>query len=157
MEQQEYFIKMQMLGQEAEKIEQQIQTIDQQISELASVRESLQALESGKQKEILANLGKGIFIKTELKGKELLVNVGKEIIVEKSINDTLKVIEDQTTKLITGKEGFISRIQELQENMQTLLMQAQKENPSGSEEHCHTCDGDCDCQEPCEDCSCHKK
>lgn len=154
MDQQQYFMRMQMLGQEAEKIEQQIQTIDQQIAELAAVMESIQAIKDGKQKEILANLGKGIFVRAEIKDTELLVNVGKEVIVKKTVEDTIAVIENQTNKLMAGKEGLIGKISEMQATMQDLLLEAQK---AGGHSHQHSgcCgDGDCQCEEPCEDCTC---
>jgi prefoldin alpha subunit len=159
MEQQEYFMRMQMLGQEAEKIEQQIQSIDQQMSEMNAVKESIQAINDGKQKEILANLGKGIFISAEIKSKELLVNIGKEIILKKTPEETVRIIDDQNKKLMAGKEQFIERIQELQVNMQELLMQAQNQAGEHSHEHAHAgCgDEDCKCEEPCEDCECEKK
>ena len=127
MEQQEYFLKMQMLGQEAEKIEQQIQAIEQQAAELQAVRESLEAIKGGKQKEMLANLGKGIFIPAEIKEKELLVNVGKSILIKKNPEETLKIIGEQIKKLIDGKNGFVLKIENLQEEMQQLLLEMQKE------------------------------
>lgn len=127
MEQQEYFLKMQMLGQEAEKIEQQIQAIEQQTAELQAVRESLEAIKEGKQKEMLANLGKGIFIPAEIKEKELLVNVGKSILIKKNPEETLKIIGEQIKKLIDGKNGFVLKIENLQEEMQQLLLEMQKE------------------------------
>ena len=75
MNEQEYFMQMQMLGQEAEKIEQQVQMIDQQNMELMAVRESVAAMKDNKNKEILANLGKGIFVKADIKDENLFVNV----------------------------------------------------------------------------------
>jgi len=127
MEQQEYFLKMQMLGSEAEKIEQQIQAIEQQAAELRAVHESLEAIKEGKQKEMLANLGKGIFIPAEIKEKELLVNVGKSILIKKNPEETLKIIGEQIKKLIGGKNGFVLKIENLQEEMQQLLLEMQKE------------------------------
>ena len=54
-----------------------------QINEMNSVKETLEMIKSGKETEILANLGKGIFVKADLreKDKNLFVNVGKEVIV----------------------------------------------------------------------------
>jgi prefoldin alpha subunit len=158
MDQQQYFMRMQMLGQEAEKIEQQIQTIDQQIAELASVMESIQAIKDGKQKEILANLGKGIFVRAEIKDTELLVNVGKEVIVKKTADDTIAVIENQTNKLMAGKEGLIGKISQMQADMQDLLLEAQKADGHSHEQSSCCGHDDCKCEEPCEDCTCdHEK
>jgi len=160
MGQQEYMIKMQMLGQEAEQIEQQIQIIEQQNSELNSVRESLEAIKNFKEKEdskeILANLGKGIFVKADLREKELLVNIGKDVLVKKTPEETIKIIDEQTKKLLAGKEQFIERIAELQKEMQTMLLKMQKHDNSG---HSHRCENEsCECSEPCGDnCECSSK
>ena len=169
MDQQEYFMRINMLGQEAEKTEQQIQAIDQQISELNSVRDSLNGLEeegkNNEPKEILAHLGKGIFVKAEVKEKDLYVNVGKEVVLKKTIPDTLKIIEDQSKILLEGKEELIARIQDIQEKMQQMMsgMNNKQEEGECSDEECgcghdhehkqdKECDGNCECEEPCEDC-----
>ena len=171
MNEQEYFMKMQMLGQEAEKIEQQVQMIDQQNMELMAVRESIAAMKENKNKEILANLGKGIFVKADIKDENLFVNVGKDVLVKKTADETLKIIDEQLAKLTAGKEQFIGRISELQEEMQALLMEAQKHQRASGETHSHGCEDescgcgeecngceneDCECEEPCEDCKCDK-
>lgn len=157
MEQQEYFMRVQMLGQEAERIEQQIQVIEQQIAELSAVKESIKAIETGdEKKEILANLGKGIFVKADLKNKELFINVGKDVIIKKTPEETIKVIEKETQRMMEGKSAMIARIQEIQENMQELMKEMQSQ--SNSSEHHHSCENeDCMCEDPCEDCECEKK
>ncbi len=161
MNQQEYFMQMQMLGQEAEKLDQQMQMIDQQSIELAAVRDSIVSIKesSGKEKEteILANLGKGIFVKADLKEKNLYINIGKDVIVRKTPDETLKIIDEQTKKMAEGKMAMTERIQQLQLEMNNLLMKAQKEQ-GGENSHGHnhsSCgDADCECEEPCEDCEC---
>ena len=164
MDQQEYFMRINMLGQEAEKTEQQIQAIDQQINELNSVKDSLNGIESNNGGEILAHLGKGIFVKAELKEKDLYVNVGKEIVMKKSIAETLKIIENQGKLLLEGKEELIAKIQNIQEKMQEFMEAGQasigeKGSTCSSDCSCgheheedKECDGNCDCEEPCEDC-----
>ena len=153
MEQQQYMMKMQMLGQEAEKLEQQLQMIDQQSSDLNAVLESVQVIKEGKSKELLANLGKGIFVRADLKEKDLLVNIGKDVIVKKTPEQTIQVIEDQLGKLAAGKEQFVERIAELQNEMQNLLLQVQREQ--SGHKHSSACEHeDCECETPCEDCEC---
>ena len=159
MENQEQFMKMQMLGQEAEKIDQQIQAIDQQITEMNAVKESITNLESNKNKdrEILANLGKGVFVKAELKGNDFFVNVGKEVLLKKNGKDLIKIFDEQITRLNSGKEEFNLRIAQLQMEMQGFLADMQEAQAKKSEGH--SCGGecehdDCECEEPCEDCSC---
>jgi prefoldin alpha subunit len=159
MNEQEYFMQIQMMGQEAQGIEQQIQVIEQQIMELHAVRGSLEAISKSDGKaEILASLGKGIFVKADLKDKEVFVNVGKDVILKKSPEETIKVIEHETTRMIEGKDMFVSKIQEIQEQMQSMMEEMQ--NRAGGEHsssHEHSCGDDCKCEEPCEDCDCKHK
>jgi prefoldin alpha subunit len=166
MEQQECFMRVQMLGQEAEKIEQQLQVIDQQITELSSIKDSLETLKKDNNKEILANLGKGIFVRADIKEKDLFVNIGGSIVVKKSMDETIEVITNQNERLLAGKEQLVEKIREIQENMQELMSgmntSAEQECSGCSDESCkhdhaeEECDGNCDCEEPCEDCK-HKK
>ncbi len=169
MNQQEYFMQVQMLGQEAEKLEQQMQIMEQQINELTAVRESIVAIkesnsdEKEKNTEILANLGKGIFVKADLKEKNLYINIGKDVIVKKSPEDTIKIIDQQLEKLSAGKESLMERIQQLQIEMNNILQRARKEEESSRNSHQHAqehhCeDEECECEEPCEECECeHEK
>lgn len=159
MEQQECFMRIQMLGQEAEKIEQQIQAIDQQMAELSAVKESLENLnsEKGKSREILANLGKGIFAKAQINEEDLFVNVGREVVVKRTIKETLSIIEAQSKKLVEGREEFVEKIQELQENMQDLMSELQTKSGVGDSCGRKCQHEDCECEEPCEDCECEKE
>lgn len=121
MEQQEYFLRINELGQEAEKLEQQIQLMEQQMQELLAVRSSLENIKDKGKLEILSHLGKGIFIKTEIKDEELFVNIGREVIVKKKPAEAIKIINLELNKLSLGKENFILKIQELQEEMQKII------------------------------------
>lgn len=153
----EYLMKMQMIEQEASKLDQQIQTMDQQIQELIAIKASIDAISNTNEKEILASLGKGIFIKAEIKGQDLMVNTGKDIFIRKTHKETMDIIDSQIKKLETGKEQFTNNIMELQGQMQVLMSYMQKESKH-DKEHSHGCgDEDCECEEPCEDCECKHK
>jgi len=153
MEGQEYIMKMQMMQQEAGAIEERMQVFDQQIEEMQSIKSSLDDLEKRKEgDEFLANLGKGIFIKTEIKSKELFVNTGKSIVVKKNIQDTLEVLDEQIKKLMHGKQELLKRIEEIQEEMSKMLIEAQKMQAKLAEKGEHS--EDCKCEEPCSDCKC---
>lgn len=127
MEQQEYLLKLSMIEQEANRLEQQMQIMDQQIQEMQAIKASLENIEARKgEGELLSNLGKGIFIKTEIKDKDLFINVGKNVIVKKTPKETINVLDDQVKKLIAGKEEIISKIEELRGEMQALIGEAEK-------------------------------
>jgi len=151
--QQKDMMRINMLGQEAEKLEQQIQAIEQQANELNLIRQSIEELKTKKEKDILTNLGKGIFIQTEVKSSDLLINIGSEILVKKTPEQAVEIITNQLRQLSEGKISLTERVAELQENMQQLFLELQKKENSNSSKH--SCDNeDCECEEECDDCEC---
>ncbi len=124
----QYIIELAQLEQEANKYQEQMQMLDQQIDEIQSIENSLKAIEKTKENSIYANIGKNIFIKTEIKGKDLLVDVGNKTFVKKDIPGTMKVIEDQIAKIAEAKGKIVGRLQEIQGQMQKIVEQAEKEN-----------------------------
>lgn len=126
MEKHEYLIQLQMIQQQAGAMQERLEIINNQIMEMQAIETSLSDLDKKENGgEMLANLGKGIFVKTEVKDKDLFVNVGKEIIVKKSVSETIDVLKNQITRLDEAKEGVISKVGELEGQMQGLIMQAQ--------------------------------
>ena len=124
----QYIIELAQLEQEADRYQEQMQMLDQQIEEIQSIQRSLNEIDKSKENTIYANLGKNIFIKTQITGKDLLVDVGNKTFVKKDIPGTMKVIEDQITKIIEAKGKIVTKLQEIQENMQKIVEQAEKEN-----------------------------
>ena len=121
-------MSLSMIEQEAQQFEEKLGAIDQQISEMQSVRSCISEIESNSGKSILAGLGKGIFIKAELsKDSGLFVNVGKGTIIRKTPKETIKIIEEQIEKLMQGKEDVMSEIMSLQQRMQEIIESAQRE------------------------------
>ena len=127
MPQQEYLLKLAMLEQEMTKLEQQMQLIEQQILEMQNLKAGLEELEQSKEKQMFANLGKNIFIKTEIKDKNLLVDIGNKIFVKKNVRETLEVIEDQLSKLMGAKGKIIEKLQEFQQQTEQVIGEAEKE------------------------------
>ena len=127
-------MKLQILEQESQMLEQKIQEIDNQILELNAVKESLSEMEG--KKEILANLGKGIFVNADVNDSRLLVNVGQGILIRKSAKETINVIEEQNKKLMQGKDEMIERMQALQEEAKRILKEAEKKHEHECSEEC---------------------
>tara|TARA_Y100000310_G_scaffold271596_1_gene286146 strand:+ start:2018 stop:2383 length:366 start_codon:yes stop_codon:yes gene_type:complete len=118
---QEQLIQLQMMQQEAQQLEQQSQIIEQNLNEMNDLKKGLEELETSEEKEILAGLGKGIYIPAEIKDKKLKVEVGKGNFVKKSIPDTKKIIEEQIEKLNQVKIQISERVNQLQEEMGGLI------------------------------------
>lgn len=127
MGKEQYIFELSMLEQEARKLQEQMQIVDQQVLELQNLQFGLQELEKSKEKELLANLGKNIFIKTQIMNKELIVDVGNKTFLKKSISETLNIIEEQLEKLMDAKNKIVLGMQGLQEKMEKLIVEAEKE------------------------------
>lgn len=127
MAKEELLIKLSMLEQQANEQAEKIQAIDNQISELESLKLSLTKMEKSKGREMLAPLGRGIFIKTEIKDEKLFVNVGNKTIVKKTPKETEEIIESQIKEMQEVKHHLMHNIQEINHQLQSLVEEAQKE------------------------------
>lgn len=128
MAKEQYIIQLAQLEQEANRFQEQMQLLDQQIVEIQSIQSSLNEIEESKEKVIYANLGKNIFIKTEISDKNLLVDVGNRTFVKKDVAGTMKVIDEQLAKIAEAKGKIVEKLQEIQEQMQKIIEEAEKEN-----------------------------
>ena len=124
MPKEEYILKLAELEQEINRVQQQMQAIEQQVLEMQVLQTGLKELEKTKEKSMLANLGKGIFIKTEIKDKNLLVDVGNRTFVKKTISETLKTIEQELEKLMEGKNNLLGKMQQIQQETQQTIERA---------------------------------
>jgi len=123
----QYIIELAQLEQEANRFQEQMQLLDQQVTEIQGIQSSINDLEKSKEKTIYANIGKNIFIKTEIAEKDLLVDVGNRTFVKKSVPETIKLIDEQLDKIAEAKGKIIMKLQELQEQMQKIVEDAEKE------------------------------
>ena len=124
---QEQLIQLQVIEQEAQQLEQQLQLVEQSLIEMQNLSSSLDELEKTDKKEILANIGRGIYIPAEIKDKNLTVEVGNKIFVKKSIPETKKIIEDQVEKLGSVREQISDRIEDLRQEVNQLMKSEKNE------------------------------
>ena len=115
------------MQQEAEKLSEQVQIINQQIAEFEILKLSLDNLDKSKEKEILANLGKGIFVKSRIEDKELFVNVGSGVVVKKKAEEACKIIDKQVSQLGELKRNMLDEIEKINSQLQELIVEARKE------------------------------
>ena len=130
MENQEIIFRLGMLEQQLQQLQQQMQAVERGITELQSLDLGLDEINGSKDKEILAQIGKGIFIKAKVLSEDLTVNVGDNNFVKKNVAETKTLIQDQIRKLkevemqleqnieSTNNE-FLSIAKEYQENQKT--------------------------------------
>jgi len=126
MEQQEIVFRLSMMEQQMQQLQQQLQAVEDGINELESLDKGLDEIHGSTGKEILAQIGKGIYVKAKIASEELTVNVGENSFVNRDIKGTKKLIEGQISKLkdveaelkgsfeVTNRE-FMRMIQDYQE------------------------------------------
>src|SRR3989344_1064205 len=117
--------KLGMYEQHIRQIQQQFQAVEESIVELNSLDFGLDEIKNSVGKEILAPIGRGIFVKAELKSDDLTVNVGDKNFVGKSILETKKIIKEQMKRLNETREELEKRMDEIQEEAKDLIIQSQ--------------------------------
>jgi len=123
--QQELMYKLSAYEQQIQQLQQQLQAIEQAIVEMDSLNLGLDELVGSEGKEILAQIGRGIFAKTKLFSEELIVDIGGKNFVKKSIPDTKKIIEEQIEKLEDVKKELEDNLEKINEELTKTFMSAQ--------------------------------
>ncbi len=111
--QQELMFKLSMFEQQIQQIQQQVQAVEQGIVEMNSLNFGLDELVGKEGKEILAPIGRGIFVKSKLISEKLTVDVGGKNFVKKTIPETKKIIEEQIKKLEDVKKDLNDNLEKL--------------------------------------------
>ena len=129
-DQQELMFRFQMFEQQIQQLGQQLDAVEQGIIEMTSLNIGLNDLVGGKNKEIMAPVGRGIFAQAKLLSDELLVDIGEGKLVKKSIPDTQKLIEEQVKKLGQAKIELNNAMEQINEELTKTMIEAQKKQKS---------------------------
>ncbi|MEX0921041.1 MAG: prefoldin subunit alpha [Candidatus Pacearchaeota archaeon] len=130
-EQQKILAKLGKYEQQVKQLHQQLQAIESSIDEMKSLDFGLDEIqkivkEDG-EKEILAPMGRGIFIEAKLLSDKLTVDVGNKTFVKKSIPETKKIIKDQIEKLLDVKKDLDKRLEELNTEITQEISEAEND------------------------------
>lgn len=115
-----------MLHQQSQEAEKQLGFIDEQINELEVFSKSLDYMDKSKEKEVLASLGKGVFVKSELKDEKLFVDVGAGVFVRKTPTETRKAIEGQLKKFQNARIQIAGQLETLREELGLMIEEIEK-------------------------------
>ncbi len=100
----ELLMKAQALQNESQEVEENIKIINEHVEELTKFKENLDFLGKSDERDILASLGRGVYIKSRIADdKKLFVEIGAGVIVKKTPQETKKVIEEQLRKFAEAK------------------------------------------------------
>lgn len=124
---QELLYKLSMFEQQMRHLQEQVEAVSQGVNELGFLSSGLDEFKDGRGREILAPLGRGIFVPSKVTGEELLVDIGKKTLVKKSVFETKEIIKDQTKKLIEIKEELNRSLEQVSRDAESALKKFQKE------------------------------
>jgi len=98
---QEKALKMQIIEQQMAGMQKQLQQLEQQLTELAITKESLEDIKKCKEgSEMLSMLSPGIFIKTKLvQNQDVIINVGGNVAVKKKVEHAKQMVEEQIQEI----------------------------------------------------------
>jgi prefoldin alpha subunit len=123
---QEIMMKIEGKYRQAGEFEEQLNLIEQQVVELTDFQKHLDEIEKSKETKILASLGKGIFLKSEIKDKKLFVDVGSGIIIRKTAKEAVEIVQEQLVKLNEFKVELGNQINSLNGELQDLMKQSEE-------------------------------
>jgi len=113
----ELMIKFSMFEQQIRQIQQQLEVLERNILEMNSLNFGLDEFKGAKGKDVLAQVGKNIFVKTKLAAEDLIVDIGNGNFVKKNIDDTKKLIGEQTKKLEKIRDELNSALESINQEM----------------------------------------
>ncbi len=127
MENQEFIYKLGMFEQQIKQLQQQLQAVEQTITDLDSLNFGLDDLKGKIGKEILAPFGRGIFVKAKLLSEKLTVDVGGKNFVIKDIPQTKEIIQEQIKKLEDAKKELNDNLERIGNGAQKMIEKQEKQ------------------------------
>jgi prefoldin alpha subunit len=164
---QELARKFQVFEQQIRMLQEQLNAVEQTSIELQSLDIGLEDLKDSKDKEILAQVGRGIFVKAKVTSDDLIVDIGSKNFVTKSIENTKEVLKGQIGKLEQIKQDLEKELDKINEEITGAFLEHQEKQAKDHEHESKgknfgiklksdkECNCDDDCKEHGEDCHCH--
>ena len=100
------------LQQGSEETERQLDFVQQQINELQEFKKSLEFLGHSDEREMLAQIGKGIYVKSERRDEKLFVEIGAGVIIRKTPQETVKIIDEQVKRFEEAKIQLVQQMKD---------------------------------------------
>jgi len=129
MNQEELERKFRIFEKQIMQIQEQLQAIDRAMMEMGQINLGLDEIsgEKANGKEILAPIGRGIFVEAKLASEELMVDVGGANFIKKTIPETKEIIEEQIGKLGEMKNQLEGELEKINEEITESMSKVQGE------------------------------
>ena len=111
-----------VLRTQAEALGQNLEMVNQHISEFRRTLEALEEVERlGEGNEVLVPIGVGSFIKAEIKDTQnVILSLGADVAARKSIPEAKQDLEARVKELEKVREEHSSRLQEVMKNLEAI-------------------------------------
>ena len=121
--QQEMFMKFGFFEKQIKQINQQLEAIGQALFDLNNLYLDLDKIKDNQ--EIIASIGKGIFIRGKTTSKKLMVDIGEGKIIEKTIPETKDLLKNQIQKLDKIKEELEDNLEKINLELDEVVKESQ--------------------------------
>jgi|TARA_Y100000031_G_scaffold44442_1_gene50898 prefoldin alpha subunit len=111
---QKLYVEFQTLNNSIKQLEQQNEALESQLMELMMTNQGLEDMDKIKSDtEILVPVSSGIYAKAQIKdSKNFLVNVGSGVTLNKDLDSTKKIIENQVDEIRKLQQNLMKELQD---------------------------------------------
>lgn len=110
-------------------LQEQLRAVEQAIYDMSVISSGLEELKGKTGEEIMAQVGRGIFVKAKLVSEKILVDIGEGKLVEKTIDDTRDMILEQKEKIRKMQDELEGEMEKVNQEI-TKTMQEYQSNLS---------------------------
>ncbi len=125
--------RLQLMEQQMQQLQQQLEAIAGGIGELESLKIGLDEIPNAEGKEILAQVGKGIYVKAKIISGELTVNVGENNFVNRSVPEAKEMIGAQVKRLKEVETELKENLEASNSEFMKMIQEYQEESGKKSE------------------------
>lgn len=125
----EKVVELNILNSRMQELEQQMQIIEKQISELHTTYSALKELEeTNRETEMLSSMGQNVFVKSKLSdNQEVHMDVGAKVFVKKTVQEAKDIITNKTDEFVEMRENATKQLQFIAEQMLNLENELRQE------------------------------
>ncbi len=104
-------------------LQEQMEAVQKAISDLTTLQVGIDELSGKNGEEILAPIGRGIFVPAKITSENLLVDIGNGNLVKKNISETQKILKFQGNKLNKIREELESAAENLNSELERIVQE----------------------------------
>ena len=121
-------IELNMLDQRCKQIQQQVNVVDQQLTELQLLENNINEVKKiENNSETLSQLGQGIFVKSKVnKIDEVFIDIGSKIVVKKNVEDAKELIKKRIEQVMNIRELILQELSNMILTIQILEKEIQQ-------------------------------